>query len=70
MGNACEMHGTGLHTRFWQDKLKKSDTDGRVILKCSLEKYDGRGGVQWIHLVLDIDQWWTPVNMVMNLQIL
>jgi hypothetical protein len=25
------------------------------------------GGMYWIHLAQDRDQWWTLVNMVMNL---
>jgi hypothetical protein len=28
------------------------------------------GGVDWIYLIQDRDQWWSPVNMVMNLQVL
>jgi hypothetical protein len=26
-------------------------------------------GVDWTHLAQDRDQWWAPVNMVMNLQV-
>jgi hypothetical protein len=29
----------------------------------------GLGGVDWIHLAQDRDQWRAPVNMVMNLQV-
>jgi hypothetical protein len=28
----------------------------------------GWEGVDWMHLALDRSQWWTPVNMVMNLR--
>jgi hypothetical protein len=27
------------------------------------------GGTDWINLVQDRDQWWTPVNTVMNLRV-
>jgi hypothetical protein len=27
----------------------------------------GHESVDWIHLAQDRDQWWTPVNTVMNL---
>jgi hypothetical protein len=30
----------------------------------------GLGGVDWIHLAQDRDQWCVPVNMVMNLWVL
>jgi hypothetical protein len=29
----------------------------------------GFGDVDWIHMAQDWDQWQTPVNMVMNLQV-
>jgi hypothetical protein len=29
----------------------------------------GRGGVDWIHLAQDRDQWWILVNTVMKLRI-
>jgi hypothetical protein len=29
----------------------------------------GWGGMDWIDLAQDRDQWWTPVNTVMNLQV-
>jgi hypothetical protein len=28
----------------------------------------GQGGMDWIHLEQDRDQWWDPVNTIMNLQ--
>jgi hypothetical protein len=30
----------------------------------------GWGGVEWLHLAQDRDQWWAVVNAVMNLQVL
>jgi hypothetical protein len=29
----------------------------------------GWGGMDWIHLAQDRDQWWAHVNTVMNLQV-
>jgi hypothetical protein len=29
----------------------------------------GFGGVDWIHVAQDKNQWWALVNMVMNLQV-
>jgi hypothetical protein len=26
-------------------------------------------GIDWIHLAVDRNQWWTAVNMVMNLRV-
>jgi hypothetical protein len=43
------------------------DIDERIILKCSLEKYDGV--VEWIYVTQDKYQWWDAVNTVMNLQV-
>jgi hypothetical protein len=43
------------------------DVDGRIIFTCILEKWDL--GVDWRYLVQDSDQWWDPVNTVMNLRI-
>jgi hypothetical protein len=38
------------------------------ILELILEKQDG--GMDWIHLAQDRDQWWrAPVDMVMNLRV-
>jgi hypothetical protein len=41
----------------WEDNIKM---DLREI---------GRGGMDWIHLAQDRDQWRALVNMVMNLQV-
>jgi hypothetical protein len=43
------------------------DVDGRIILKCVLEKEDG--GMDWIYLTEDKDQLQALVNMVIILQI-
>jgi hypothetical protein len=38
------------------------------IIKMDLKEI-GWDGMDWIHLVQDRDQWWTLVDMVMNLRI-
>jgi hypothetical protein len=41
---------------------------GRIVLEWDLREI-GWGGVDWIHVTQDKDQWQPVVNMVMNLQI-
>jgi hypothetical protein len=59
-------------TGFWWGNLKERDhvenpgIDGRIILKWTLEKWDGR--MYWISLAQDRDRWWAVVNAVMNLR--
>jgi hypothetical protein len=45
--------------------LEDLDVDGRIMLKYILGKEDG--GVDWIHMAQDRNQWRALVNMVMNL---
>jgi hypothetical protein len=45
--------------------LKDPGIDGRIILKCILEKWDG--DINWTNLVQDRDRWLAVVNAVMNL---
>ena len=47
--------------------MKDPSVDGRIILKCILEKWDG--GMDWIDLVQDTDRWRALVNSVMNLRV-
>jgi hypothetical protein len=47
----------GRHTRRWEDNIT---IDLREI---------GWGGVDWVHLAQDRDQWRALVNTVMNLRI-
>jgi hypothetical protein len=51
------MHGrVEMHTQFWSDNLKRRDlsddlgVDGRIILKCILEKQGVwlRNGINWL----------------------
>jgi hypothetical protein len=55
MGRACNRHGRDgeMHTKLW------------------LEYLNNRWGmgVEQIHVVHYSDQWWAPVNTVMNLQV-
>jgi hypothetical protein len=45
---------------------------GRHSDRCNDNKMDLKVGwedVDWIHLAQDMDEWWAPVNTVMNLLI-
>jgi hypothetical protein len=42
--------------------------DGKFILKWSVKI--SCEDVGWIHLYQDTDQWWAPLNVVMNFQVL
>jgi len=50
--------------------LKDIGVDGRIILKCLLEKEDGRGGCRLHFLSHDRDKYRAVVNTVMNLWVL
>jgi hypothetical protein len=50
-----------------RDHKENPKVCGRIILKWSLERYDG-GGMDWINLAQDRDQWRALVNTIMNLQ--
>jgi hypothetical protein len=41
----------------------------KIILKWILRE-TGWEVVDWMHLIQDRDQWWAPVNTVMNLRVL
>jgi hypothetical protein len=62
-----------VHTEFSCGNLREEDhledrgTDGRIILKYILEKWDG--GMDWIDFAEDRDRWRAVVNTVMNLQV-
>ena len=42
---------------FWEDNIKIDDQEV------------GRAGMDWIDLARDMDRWWAPVNVVMNLRV-
>jgi hypothetical protein len=64
-----------MYTGVWweslkeKDHLKDQDVDGRMGSKWTLGRLVG-GGVEWIHLAQDRDNWWALVNAVVNLQVL
>jgi hypothetical protein len=41
--------------------------DGRIILKCIFEKWDG--GMDYIDMAQDRDRWLAVVNTAMNLRV-
>jgi hypothetical protein len=59
-------------TRFWWespqegDHLKDQGIDGRMGLEGILGTLAGGGGLDWIRLTQDRDQWQSVVNVVMN----
>jgi hypothetical protein len=48
-----------------RDHLEKVGVNGRIILKCNLNLWDG--GMDWIDLDQDTDRWRAVVNAVTNL---
>jgi hypothetical protein len=63
-----------MHGIFWLGNLKGRyhlqdiGVDGKKILERMFGKYGG-GGVAWMLLAQNRDQWQSLVNTVMNLQI-
>jgi hypothetical protein len=49
-------------------KRKDIYLDQRIILRWNLERWDG-GGMDWIDLAQDKDQWRTLLNTILNLLI-
>jgi hypothetical protein len=76
MGRACNMNGgeeecikdIGGKARG-KEPLGKPRHRSVDNFKMDLREI-GWGGMDWICLAQDRDQWWTPVNTVMNLQVL
>jgi hypothetical protein len=71
MGGACSTYGKrAVHTGFWWEDLREGDhlgdpgVDGKLILKCIFNKWDG---TDWIELAENRDRWRAVVNAVMNL---
>jgi hypothetical protein len=65
----------GLHTGFWwesqkkRDHLEDLDVGGRIILEWILVREIGWGGMDWIDLAQNRDQWKARVGTVMNLRV-
>jgi hypothetical protein len=57
-----------LESQIGRDYLEDPGVDRRIILKMDIRAMELES-VDWIHLVQDRYQWWTTVNMVMNLQL-
>jgi hypothetical protein len=49
------------------DHYEDRGTGGEITVKCIREI--GWGGMNWINLALDIDQWLDLVKTIMNLQV-
>jgi hypothetical protein len=75
MGRACRTHGEKMNV--YRILVRKSE--GRRLLgrprlmwehniKMDLREL-GWGGMDWINLALDNDQWWALVSTVVNLQV-
>ena len=62
-----------MQVGFWWGNLREgihledSGLDGRIILKCILNKLDG--SMAWIDLTQDWGRWRALVNEVMNLRV-
>jgi hypothetical protein len=57
MGKLNGKRPMGRPRYIWKDNIK-------IDLKET-----GWNGMDWIHLVQDMDQWWALVNMAINLQV-
>ena len=52
-----------------EDYFEDTGVDRRIILKWTLEKWDGGEGMDWIYLAEDRDRWRPLVNAAMNIRI-
>jgi hypothetical protein len=63
-----------MHTEFWTGKSEGNRPLGKPRrrwednIKIDLIEI-GWGGIDWIHLTQDKEQWWALVNMLMTLRV-
>jgi hypothetical protein len=63
-----------MHIKYWwggqkeRDHFEDQDVGGWIILQWIFREI-GRGGMDWVNLPQDRNQWWALLNMVMNLRI-
>jgi hypothetical protein len=72
MDRACSTHERRLHTGFWwtpKGKRPLGRPRRRWENNIKIEREIGWGGVDWIHLAQDRDQWRALVKTVMNLRV-
>jgi hypothetical protein len=71
MDEACSMHeGKRIACRISEGKPEGKMPVGRPKRGWELDVREmGRGGMDWIHLAQDTDQWRVLVNMAMNLRV-
>jgi hypothetical protein len=69
MGDGRNVYRVLVGNPEGKDHLKDQSVDGRMGSKWTLGR-SVLGGVEWIHLAQDRDQWRTLVNAVMNLRVL
>jgi hypothetical protein len=73
-GHIAHVRKRGMHTGFWQESQKERDHQNdrdigvRIMFKGILRE-TGYGGMIWIHLAEDRDQWRAPVNTILSLRI-
>ena len=54
MGRAWNRHGSGMHTKVWEDHLENLGIDGMPLLKLIIG--NKAGGVNTIHMAQSRDQ--------------
>jgi hypothetical protein len=73
-GHVARMRRIGMHIGYWSESQKERDhyedqDVGRWVIKVDLREI-GWGGMDWIDLAQDRDQWRALVSTVVNLRVL
>jgi hypothetical protein len=73
MGGGCSTHGRNAYKSFTEEPKRKRPVGrprrrGEDSIRMNLKKV-GWGGVDWMHLAQDRDQWRAVVNTVINLRV-